>query len=158
VPPEQQSIRYQMDVRYHRQGFEIPIDVDVATFASDGLSDVGRRFDEAHDRQYSFKLDTVHEVVNLRAIAQSRSRPPEVPRLAQGGADSSAARAGEQQIYYQGQFHTATVYDRERFAAGNRIAGPAIVTEMDSTTVILPGYSAEVDTYGNLLIRPDGGQ
>lgn len=152
-----QQVRYQMDVRYHRQGFELPIDVELDTLARDGLVEVGRRFDEAHDRLYSFKLETVKEVVNLRAIGQSRSRPPEIPRLAVGGPDPSAARSGQQEIYYQGQFHTATLYDRERLLAGNRILGPAIVTEMDSTTLILPGYAAEVDTFGNLLIRPAGG-
>ncbi|GIW06872.1 MAG: 5-oxoprolinase [Dehalococcoidia bacterium] len=157
VPADQQQIRYQMDVRYHRQGFELPIEVDLEAFAREGLDDVARRFDEAHDRLYSFKLETVKEMVNLRAIGQSRSRPPEIPRLPVGGPDASAARTGEQQIYYQGQFHTAAVYDRERFSSGNRIVGPAIVTEMDSTTLILPGYVADVDTYGNLLIRPVSG-
>ncbi|MFN8532436.1 MAG: hydantoinase/oxoprolinase family protein [Dehalococcoidia bacterium] len=154
VPADQQSIRYQMDVRYHRQGFELPIDVDLPSFGAGGLDDVSRRFDTAHDRLYSFQLETVKEMVNLRAVGQSRSRPPEIPRLVQGSADPSAARTGQQQIYHQGQFHTATLYDREQLLAGNRIVGPSIVTEMDSTTVILPGYTAEVDSIGNLLIRP----
>ena len=50
----------------------------------------------------------------------------------------------------------ATVYDRARLKAGNRIAGPAIVMEMDSTTVILPKHHGKVDAYGNILIYPDG--
>jgi N-methylhydantoinase A len=48
----------------------------------------------------------------------------------------------------------ADIYDRVLLRAGNRIDGPAIVTEMDSTTLVLPGHRAEVDTYGNLIIRP----
>jgi N-methylhydantoinase A len=51
---------------------------------------------------------------------------------------------------------TATVYDRAKLKAGNRIVGPAIVMEMDSTTVILPKHRGKVDTYGNILIYPDG--
>jgi len=51
---------------------------------------------------------------------------------------------------------TATVYDRARLNAGNRIPGPAIVMEMDSTSVILPKHHGKVDTYGNILIYPDG--
>jgi hypothetical protein len=50
----------------------------------------------------------------------------------------------------------ATVYDRAKLKAGNRIAGPAIVMEMDSTTVILPKHHGNVDAYGNILIYPDG--
>ncbi|MCL6646968.1 MAG: hydantoinase/oxoprolinase family protein [Chloroflexi bacterium] len=156
VPPEQQTVRYQMDVRYHRQGFELPIDVGLDELQREGLTVVGRRFDEAHERLYSFKLETVKEMVNLRAIGQGHSQPPTVQPLASGGVDPSPARSGQQEIYYQGEFHTATLYDRERLLAGNRISGPAIVTEMDSTTLILPGYTAEVDTFGNLVIRPEG--
>ncbi len=49
----------------------------------------------------------------------------------------------------------ATVYDRAKLKAGNRIAGPAIVMEMDSTSVILPQHHGKVDAYGNILIYPD---
>jgi N-methylhydantoinase A len=55
-----------------------------------------------------------------------------------------------------GKSCTATVYDRAKLKAGNRLAGPAIVMEMDSTTVILPKHHGKVDTYGNILIYPDG--
>jgi hypothetical protein len=56
----------------------------------------------------------------------------------------------------EGRDCTATVYDRALLKAGNRIAGPAIVMEMDSTTVILPGHHGRVDVHGNILIYPDG--
>ena len=48
----------------------------------------------------------------------------------------------------------AKIYDRSKLAAGNLILGPAIVTEMDSTTLILPGHHAKVDKFGTLLIWP----
>jgi N-methylhydantoinase A/oxoprolinase/acetone carboxylase beta subunit len=50
---------------------------------------------------------------------------------------------------------TATVYDRALLKAGNKVRGPAIVMEMDSTTVILPKHTGTVDQYGNILIYPD---
>ena len=49
----------------------------------------------------------------------------------------------------------ATIYDRSKLKAGNRVAGPAIVVEMDSTALIQPGHTGEVDGFGNILIRPD---
>ena len=55
----------------------------------------------------------------------------------------------------EGKDCTATVYDRALLKSGNRIAGPAIVMEMDSTTVILPKHHGKVDAYGNILIYPD---
>jgi N-methylhydantoinase A len=51
---------------------------------------------------------------------------------------------------------SATVYERSKLAAGNIVSGPAIVMEMDSTTVILPGYHGLVDDIGNILIYPEG--
>ena len=59
-------------------------------------------------------------------------------------------------IYVDGRDQPAKIYDRALLLAGNRIPGPAIVTEMDSTTLILPGHDGEVDTVGNILIRPTG--
>ena len=52
-------------------------------------------------------------------------------------------------------FRSATVYDRSKLGAGFTIEGPAIVVEMDSTSVILPGHTGSVDDYGNILIRPN---
>jgi N-methylhydantoinase A len=62
-------------------------------------------------------------------------------------------------FYYEGDWHDANIYDRNKLNAGVQVPGPAIVSEMDSTTVVLSGYVAEVDAVGNLLINPaNGGQ
>ena len=57
-------------------------------------------------------------------------------------------------MYVDGGWQDAVIYDRAKLCSGNRIMGPAIVTEMDSTTVILNNYVADVDTYGNIMINP----
>ena len=57
-------------------------------------------------------------------------------------------------VFVEGRDLPAKIYDRANLLAGNRIPGPAIVTEMDSTTLILPGHEGEVDAVGNILIRP----
>jgi len=62
--------------------------------------------------------------------------------------------SGQSPIYYAGNNYSATLYDRARLAPGLVVTGPAIVMEMDSTTVVFPGYEAAVDRVGNLLIRP----
>ena len=94
--------------------------------------------------------------MNLRAFVQGRGITIERPVLAAGGADPKAAAVGKQKAYMDGRDCAATVYDRARLRAGNRIKGPAIVIEMDSTTVILPRHHGVVDRYGNILIYPDG--
>jgi len=76
-------------------------------------------------------------------------------KIARGGGDAKAAVIGRQKCYMEGRDCTASIYDRSGLRAGNRIAGPAIVIEMDSTTVILPRHHGRVDAYGNILIYPD---
>lgn len=156
ILPERQMIGFELDVRYRRQGSEIPIDLDLSALTDEGLNQVTRRFDDAHRRLYGFSLQATHEIVNLRAIARSVGVPPSIPRLERGSGDATAARVGEQRIYVSGAFQVANVYARSRLLAGNLISGPAIVTEMDSTSLILPGYVAEVEDFGSLLIRPEG--
>ncbi len=81
---------------------------------------------------------------------RSRScRPPSSART-----DASAAVVDEHEIVVEGDRVMATIYDRAKLTPGVRFAGPAIVTEFDSTTLVLPGYEAEVDGNFNILITP----
>jgi N-methylhydantoinase A len=148
VSRENQTVAYQVDVRYHGQGFEIPIDLDLDT----GLEALGKAFDAEHERLFSFLLSNEHEIVSARASV-SGPRPDVRPvRLAQGGP--TAEPVGKHEIWVEGGWAEAAVHDRATLLAGNRIEGPAIVTEMDSTTLVLPGHVAEVHESGSLLIRP----
>jgi N-methylhydantoinase A len=153
VGHDQQSVLYQVDVRYHGQGFEVPVDVELERFRDGGLEHVGEVFDAEHTRLFTFALDTEHELVNLRAVVQGRATRVRAEEVPAGGADPAAA-TGTTTIWVGDGEREATVYDRARLEAGNRVEGPAVVTEMDSTTLILPGHVGEVDRYGNLLLRP----
>ena len=80
----------------------------------------------------------------------------EAGHVAGGGADPSAATVASASVYVDNRDQEAAIYDRAKLQAGNRIEGPAIVTEMDSTTLILPGHVGVVDGYGNIIINPVG--
>ena len=75
--------------------------------------------------------------------------------IEQGGPDPAAAKIDSTNVYVDGSDQSADVYDRAKLKAGNRISGPAIVTEMDSTTLILPDHVGEVDNFGNIIINPN---
>ena len=92
--------------------------------------------------------------MNLRAIALGTGSAPNWPEDEIDGPSAAAAQAAERRIYFDGRFLPTPIYDRARLKPGNRLPGPAIVTEMDSTTVVLPDCAGEIDTYGNILIRP----
>ena len=155
LPRSARSIVYQADVRYHGQGFEVPVAVDVDGFRQGrGIETLRKTFDEIHRRLFTFNLEVEHEFVNLRAIVQEHSRELKPARLADGGPTADAALRGETPIWAHGRSLGAKLYDRAKLLAHNVIEGPAIVTEMDSTTLILPGHFGKVDEFGNILIRP----
>ncbi len=154
-----QTVGYQVDVRYHGQGFEIPVEVDAAWLAEPdtALERLGTTFDAEHDRLFSFLLTVDHELVNARATVTGPRPDVASVRLPEGDGDPAGARVADAQVYVGGGHVPAGVYDRARLRAGDVVPGPAIVTEMDSTTLVLPGHAATVHASGSLLITPQEG-
>jgi N-methylhydantoinase A len=156
VPKSEMRTGYQVDVRYHGQGLRLTVDIDLKDLEKRGLAAISEKFDEEHKRLFTFALQLEHELVTLRAAVQGKSTSIDRPVVAKGGPDAKAAIVGKQKAYMDGKDVTALVYDRSKLKAGNKIKGPAIVMEMDSTTVILPKHTGTVDKIGCILIYPDG--
>jgi len=156
VPPEQHSVEYSADLRYHGQGFEVPVAVDLDAFDGKGagLDSLRSAFDTEHERLFSFLLDNEQELVTVRATVTGPRPAVALTLLAEGGPDAAAAQTGTTPVWIDGGHVDATLYDRSLLRAGNVVAGPAIVVEMDSTTLVLPGHAATVHASGSLLIRP----
>ncbi len=155
VSPADMRTSYQVDIRYKGQGLQLTINVELADLEARGLTAVSSPFDAEHQRLFTFALPLEHELVNLRAVVQGKGITMRRPVIARGSASPAAAAVGRQKVYMDGRDHVATVYGRAGLKAGNRIEGPAIVMEMDSTTVILPGHHGTVDAHGNILIYPN---
>jgi len=155
VPREERTSSYQVDVRYHGQGLSLTIEVDLDELRSKGLDVIADEYDQRHEQLFTFALDADKEVVNVRAVVQGEAMVVKAPLIEAGDKDASAAIMSTETIFVDGCDQEAHIYDRSRIKAGNRIAGPAIVVEMDATTLILPGHTGEVDKLGNILIRPD---
>lgn len=156
VPRAQHRVEYSADLRYHGQGFEVPVTIDVEAFDGKGagLDSLRAAFNAEHERLFSFLLDNEQELVTVRASVVGPRPDVATPTLEQGGADPSVAQTGTTPVWVDGGFADAALYDRSLLKAGNVIDGPAIVIEMDSTTLILPGHAATVHPSGSLLIRP----
>jgi len=151
VAPDDIELLYEIDIRYAGQAFEIPLSVEPEGLSIQSLI---TRFDTEHERLFTFNLDeTPHEIVNVRAVALGKSADVAPPTIEKGEADPSAARTRDHQLYMDGRIQDAVIYDRALLKAGNRIPGPAIVTEMDSTTLVHSGCEALVDAHGNLIIN-----
>ena len=156
IEDERQRLAFNVDMRYYRQGYEIPVDIDPALLAGDGTQMLADRFNQLHEQFYGFKMEqTTCEIVNLRAVGYGTVPEPHLPEGEPGdGADPSHAVLDEHEVYFQGEWLPTRIYDRGRLSPGARVAGPAIVTEFDSTTVVLADHVAEVDRYLNLIINP----
>lgn len=149
------DFEYKADVRYHGQGFELPIVVDRAGLdAAGGVDRLCADFDVEHERLFSFLLDSEHEMVSLSVVATEKSHDIPGIRVEPGTGDPSAALLRTTRVWSDGQSVDANVYDRTALRAGDVLIGPAIVTEMDSTALVLPDHHAEVDPSGCLLITP----
>ncbi|MDZ5649474.1 hydantoinase/oxoprolinase family protein [Nitrospirillum sp. BR 11828] len=147
------TTQFELDVRYDGQAFEVPLSIDAETLQRDGLAGVAARFDEEHHRLFTFNMDSPHELVNLRAVALGPILELEAHRLPQGNGDPSAAKIRDHELWADGAMRPAVIYDRAKLLAGDIIPGPAIVVEMDSTTLIELGCVGQVDAVGNILIN-----
>jgi N-methylhydantoinase A len=155
VPTDQQTAKYQVDLRYQGQGFEIPVDLDASALESgDLLSTLGTAFDTEHERLFSFLLKNEREVINLRVTVSGPRPDVAFQPLEEGGADPSAALVSTNDVWMDGEYAKAGIYDRAKLLAGNVVEGPAVITEMDSTTLVLSGHAATVHSSASLLIAP----
>jgi N-methylhydantoinase A len=145
---------FEIDLRYSGQAFEVPMPVDMAALTTDGLTALAAAFDEEHRRLFTFNMEAEHEFVNLRAVALGPALDLPARLLPEGNGDPSDAKLRDHVLWMDGGQRAAVIYDRARLKAGDVIAGPAIVIEMDSTTLIESGHQGTVDRYGNIMINP----
>ncbi|MBO6636626.1 MAG: hydantoinase/oxoprolinase family protein [Roseitalea sp.] len=156
VGQDKQDVFYQIDMRYTGQGMKLTVDMTPEEFTREGLEGTARRFDAMHEKLFTFALDAGHELVGLRAVVQGAEKPFVGKDYGHAGTDAGAARVQTTQIYSGGQWYDAVIYDRAKLQTGNRVEGPAIVVEMDSTTLIQPAHVGVIDEVGNILIWPEG--
>jgi N-methylhydantoinase A len=155
IPKPDQRLAFNVDMRYYRQGYEIPVEIEPSLLAGNGTTMLAERFNQLHEQFYGFRMEeSACEIVNLRAIGYGKVPEPHLPEGEPGAGDASGAVVDEHEVYFHGEWLPTRVYDRARLRPGHRLQGPAIVTEFDSTTVVLSGYAAEVDRYLNLIINP----
>jgi N-methylhydantoinase A len=143
---------FEVDVRYAGQAFEVPLTITMEQLRSGGISAIVERFDTEHHRLFTFNMETPHEIVNLRAVALGQSLNLPAAELPKGNGDPVAAKMRDHTLWMDGREQAAVIYDRSLLKQGDVIHGPAIVVEMDSTTLIETGCTAMVDAVGNILI------
>ena len=155
VPKDARRTAWSASLRYEHQGFELTVDWPGTVVDDAAVRETVRRFHELHRATYTFaQEDTPVEIVTLRVDASGSLPQPKLTELAPGG-DPAAAIVKRQAIHLDSGIVEAPIYDRARLSAGARIAGPAIVTQLDATTLLLPHQTAEMHPTGSLIVRED---
>jgi N-methylhydantoinase A len=138
-----------LDMRYVGQAYELMV--------PEG-GDFVRAFHREHELRYGYSdLARPVEVVNVRVRVVGMTAPIDWPRHRLGKADSRGAIAARRRVYFGGKHYDAPIYARERLRAGNRLRGPAIVSEYSATTVVPLGWGARVDAFENLVLSQGKG-
>lgn len=139
---------YSLDLRYRRQGYELNVPWERLSPA-DSLE----AFHRLHQQRYGFSdPDRPIEIVNLRLRMTAPAERYEPPRRELVTGDGRGAFYAEREIFFEGQFRCSRLYQRERLVPGDVIAGPAMITEYTSATMVPPGAQATVDPFENLVV------
>jgi N-methylhydantoinase A len=141
------------DIRYHGQGYEIEVPVTGGKFGLSSIDTIKRAFDETHFRLYGYSQPQEEkEIVYLRLTAIGQVHKPEFYSEPFTDEDPAPAFKEARRVYMDGEVLEASIYERSYLKPGNRIKGPAIIEQTDSTTLIKKGDEARVDSYFNLIL------
>lgn len=146
IATDQRTLNARALLRFHGQGGEIAVDW------ADNPEETETRFRDAHTSLYGFVLDAPIELVTLRIEAVGRTDPVNSPAV--GKADPPDALQ-MQKVHWPGGIAETPVYNRAALGAETTIHGPAILTQLDTTALIAPGWTATVHASGALLLTKD---
>ena len=152
--PHQLKVNRSLDMRYEGQSYELNIPCFTEKHARPNeIEALVEEFHAAHVQRFGYaRTGAPVEVVNLRLTAIGETDKPPIQALPIVDVDASEAFTFQNPVIFEGETLPTDFYRREALRPGNRIIGPAIVTEFSATTVIPPDFSAVVDAYQNLIL------
>jgi N-methylhydantoinase A len=156
IEANDRRVSLSVDMRYAGQNYELSVPLPPSTVTRATIDGLAAGFAAAHQRLYGFVAeDEPMKLVTFRAEATGIVRKADIRPTADTGTDPCAAEIGRRDAWLRetGAFVSCPLYDREKLLAGNRIEGPAIIEQMDATTLIVPGATATVDPYLNFLLE-----
>ncbi|MFQ5902778.1 MAG: hydantoinase/oxoprolinase family protein, partial [Candidatus Binatia bacterium] len=145
-----------LDLRYAGQGYELTVPSPMPPLKATDMDLMRQRFDRQHEQAHGHKAESEPvELVSLRLVSVGLVPQAKLSPVTPTGRKLEAARTGEREIFF-GREHgilNCQIYSRDLLEPGHRIVGPAVIEQMDTTTVIHPEQEATVDNYRNLTVR-----
>lgn len=157
IPQDRMVIERIVDCRYLGQGYELRITGAPGSIDAAWFERLASDFHDAHEREYSRRFESSDiEVPNIRVRGIGLMPELTMPELPAGGESADAALRHERPAWFRVdgvlQQVPTRYYAREALEGGNRLEGPAIINQYDSTTVVPPGVVAQVDRFGNIVL------
>lgn len=147
-------LHYSADMRYLGQAFEIEVPLEEDWVASGALDKFEASFNDQHELLYGYcDRKALTQIVNIRVVIVAATSKPETTKTAE--AHDEAKPLFRQEIYSEEQMRKFAFFKREDLKTGHAFAGPAVILQDDSTTCVLAGFKARVDTFGNLILQSD---
>jgi N-methylhydantoinase A len=149
--PDAIRLERALDMRYAGQGYEITLPCEA--LHDDGLAALRARFDAQHQATFGHSApEEPVEVVSYRVRGIGRVPPVAMPKFARAGTRLTDALREKRRARFDGRDLECPAYQRERLDVGLTVAGPAILDQLDCTTVLYPGQTARVDEWKNLIV------
>lgn len=149
-----QHLQRLAEIRYIGQAHEVSVEMPSGSITTEVVAALKARFHQLHREMFAHASEGAPTMfVTLAVRAVGRTTKPEFTPIDEGGAEPPAP-ASCRQAYFatQGRMESTPVWKRSQLKAGNQIVGPAIIEQMDTTTVVPPGYRVQVDRLGTLII------
>lgn len=159
VAEKDRSFTYLIECRYERQNYEIGIEVK-GCFDEAAMEEMVEKFHEEHNRSYGyFNRAMKLQMVNYRVSAIGDIIKPDLKAEPVDEHAKAPKPVAVRDVLFDQEedYIKINIYNRDDFCPGCRIAGPAIIEQMDSTSVIPPGWNAYTDGYYNILVTYEGG-
>lgn len=158
VRPRQVLFLSSLDMRYAGQGYSLPVHFQLGELLGwQELDECVQRFHQAHAATYGYHdQGEATEIVNVRLAAIGQLSKPDLPRLREADGSAKPALKGTRRVQLNGRQTKANIYERALLPAGAVVTGPAVIEQLDSTTLLFPDQVARTDLFGNLLISLEG--
>lgn len=156
IAEEDIAIQWTADLRYAGQAYEMNVAVPRnSRLSRKDIDTTVARFHALHQKVYEYSsTDEPVDVINVRLVGIGQVPDVKLPKRKRGDASPRGALKGKRPVYYEGRgFINVPVYERDLLQPKNIVKGPCIIEEIISSTVVIPGATAQVDVWGNIIIQ-----
>jgi N-methylhydantoinase A len=155
LPADRRVVSLSADMRYAGQNYELGIRIDSEAIRHGHSETLAAAFAAAHQQRFGFVADRETIQITTLRIEATGIVPKATLDVASSPTEAAISQMGVRDVYFpeSGGFVATPVYDRSALPAGAVIEGPAIIEQMDATTLVLPGMTSRVDDHFNLILE-----